>query len=188
MNESCRTIGNSPGLDSGALAGVRWDDRSFALTRDRQGVAQKPDYDFTNRGLLFPQNDNTEFVQIIDQMSHAKKFGTGLRLHIHYIQTTAALPIFKVDYKFWNNGEDVPALNTTISTEDGGISFTWSGNPMLQIISFPEIPAPANENVSANFEFDLYRDDNIVSGDILTKYIDYHYQKDSDGSRQEYVK
>lgn len=165
-----------------------WTDKSFALTRDRQGVAQKPDYDFTNRGLLFPQNDATEKVSIIDQMDHRKKFETAIRLHVHFIQTEANLPIYKIDYKFWNNGGEVPAGNTTISTADGaGALFPFVANPILQIIRFPDI-ALVGELISAHFEFDLYRDDNIIVGDVLTKYIDYHYEIDSDGSREEYVK
>lgn len=184
------------GLDSGLLAGKRWTDKSFALTRDRQGVAQKPDYDFVNRGLLFPQNDPTEYVQIIDQMDHAKyledgtnKEGMEIRMHVHFIQTVAALPIYKIDYKWWNNGESIPASDITLSTADGlGPAFAWAGVPMIQIIRFPYIFFDGIENISSHFECNIYRDDNIISGDVLTKYFDYHWAKDSDGSRLEFVK
>ena len=184
------SIGNGPphGLDSGNYAGIRWTDKSFPATRQRQGATQKPDFDYTNMGLLFPQNDPSEIVYIIDQMDHRKKFDTNVRLHMHFIQTVATLPIFKCDYRFWNNGGEVPGF-TTISTADGGGAvFTFTANPILQIMSFPEIPHPDPEGISANLEMKIYRDDNLVTGDVLVKYFDYHYQMDSDGSRQEFIK
>ena len=181
-------IGGSP-FDTGKLQKYRYTDRSFPLGRDRQGIFDKPDFDFTRLGLLFPQNDPTETVSIIDQMDHRKAFGTPLHLHVHYIQETAEIPIFIAEYAFYNNGDDVPGSRILISTADAaGAIFPWSGNPMLQIIAFPDIPAPANENISANLDLVVYRDDNVVSGDVLTKYIDYHYAMDDDGSRQEFVK
>jgi len=183
-------IGGGPtgGLDSGSLAATRWTDRSFPATLTKRGANLKPDFDFTELGLLFPQNNTNEKIYILDQMLHEKKFGTPLDLHIHFIQTSSDLPIFKAEYRFYNNGDTVPATWTTISTEDGEAQFSYTSGSMLQIIDFPSISAPADEDVSANFEAILYRDDNIVSGDVLVKFIDYHFQKDSGGSRQEYVK
>jgi len=181
-------IGNVPkGLDSGFLAGVRWTDRSVSATRAKQGQTQKPDFDFTELGLLFPQNDPSEKIYILDQMLHEKKFGTPLDLHFHFIQTSALLPVFKADYRFYNNGDIVPGWTSITSLGVGKLTYPGSGD-MLQIIDFPEIPAPADENVSSNIDLIFYRDDNIISGDVLVKFIDFHFQKDGDGSRQEYVK
>jgi hypothetical protein len=184
------TIGNGPnGPDSGFLAQSRWTDASFPATASKLGLLNKPDYDYTNRGLLFPQNDTSEFIQVIHQMDHAKKQGTQIRLHVHFIQTSALLPIFKVDYKWWNNGDEVPAADTTISTADGaGPLFPFTANPIMQLIPFPYIDAPANEAISSHLEFNLYRDDNIITGDVLFKYVDFHYEKDGDGSREEFSK
>jgi hypothetical protein len=186
-------IGNGPegGLDSGLLAGVRWTDKSFALTRDRQGVAQKPDFDFIELGLLFPQADPTEEIYVIDQMDHRKKLGTNLRLHVHFIQGEVAIPNFVCEYRWYNNGQSPSAGFVSVETDNGaGPIFTYPGSGlMLQIIQFPEISFPiGNEGLSANFEFKMYRDDNRVTGDVLTKYVDYHYQMDSDGSREEFIK
>lgn len=181
-------IGNIYSLDSGVLGDDRWTDRSFPVSRTKRGQTDKPDYDLADRGLQFPQNNTAEYVQVLDQMDHRKEFGTPIKLHIHYIQTTAALPIFKIAYKAYSNGEDVPASDTIISTEDGGgVVFPWTGNPMLQIMTFPDIIIP-NEGISAQLEFNFYRDDNVVSGDVLVKYIDYHYSMDSAGSDTEYTK
>ena len=40
----------------------RWDDLTGPLTRGLQGSADKPDFDYTNFGLLFPQNDTSEIA------------------------------------------------------------------------------------------------------------------------------
>lgn len=171
------------------LSPAQWTDKSFPFNRERQGVTSKPDFDYTRLGLLFPQNDNTEKTYFLDQMLHEKKLGTAIKPHIHYLQETVEIPVFKLDYKFYKNGDDVPGSWTTISTASGsGAVFTWSTNPMLQIITFPEITAPANETASSHIDMIVYRDDNIVIGDVLAKYFDYHYQQDSLGSRQEFIK
>ncbi len=168
-----------------------WDDLSVPLTRDKQGQSSKPDYDFTNLGLLFPQNDTGEIVYLVLQMKHAKKLGSDIKLHIHYIQNSSDKPIFDVEYKFYNNGATVPGSWTTVSTNDTdgdkGV-FTYISGDLLQIATFPAIAAPANETVSANFEFKLYRNDNDMNGDVLTKYIDIHYEINTLGSPEEYSK
>lgn len=42
--------------------------------------------------------------------------------------------------------------------------------------------------VSSILDIKLYRDDNVVTGDVLVKEFDIHYLVDADGSRQEYIK
>ena len=168
---------------------VAWDDFSVPLTRDKQGQSDKPDYDFTNLGLLFPQNDPTEIVYLVFQMSHSKKMNSQIRFHIHYIQSGATQPTFKIDYKFYLNGAAVPGAWTTLSTANGskGI-FTYTAGSIMQKAVFTYITPPINETASANIDVKLYRDDNDVAGDVLGKYIDFHYEKNSTGSREEFVK
>ena len=185
-----QVLGNeSSGPDSGYLSSPRWTDMSFPATRDKQGQTQKPDFDFTELGLLFPQNDPTEEVNIISQMDHRKKLGTALRLHVHYVQDEVAIPNFVAEYRFYKNGDAVPGAWTTIETNNGtGPAFSYTSGSILQVLPFPEIPASASETVSANLDLIIYRNDNVVTGDVLVKYFDYHYQMDSDGSREEFVK
>ena len=73
--------------DNGFIYPGLWDDFVISSNRARQGVAQKPDYDFTNLGLLFPQNDDTEIAYFVAQMSHSKKLNEPIFFHVHYIQT-----------------------------------------------------------------------------------------------------
>jgi len=175
--------------------GITWDDFSVPLTLEKQGANTKPDYDEDEHGLLFPANDVTEIVRVVQQMLHDKLLGSDIYPHVHYIQEAAGQPTFLMDYRWYNNGGDVPFVGApgnwiTISTADGdkGI-FPWTTNPMLQIATFLPIAAPANENVSSNFDFRFYRlADATPNADVLAKYIDIHYQKDSLGSDAEFVK
>ena len=59
--------------------GIVWKDATFPATRLRQGASLKPDFDTTNIGLLFPQNDATEIVYINHQLNHDYKLGSNIR-------------------------------------------------------------------------------------------------------------
>jgi hypothetical protein len=169
-----------------------WTDFSVAAISSKRGSNDKPDYDFTNIGLLFPQNNTTEKVYLSVQMDHRKKMDSDISFHFHYIQSEVTQPTFTIEYKFYNNGALVPGSWTTLNTSDEGgskglLTYPGSGD-MMQIGEFPLITPPSPETVSANLDVIMYRDDNDISGDILVKYIDFHYEIDSDGSREEYAK
>lgn len=178
-------IGEVP--DFGKLGNTRWDDLSVSATSTKIGANSKPDFDFTNIGLLFPQNDTGEKVYLTFQMSHKKKLGTAIRLHVHFIQTSAAIPIFGAQVRFYNNGGLEPSFGAEILT-DGTAHFEWASGRLLNITGFASIAAPASEFLSSNLDVILYRKDNAVTGDVLVKYIDMHYEIDSDGSAEEYSK
>ena len=161
-----------------------WDDWKFPLTRHRQGALSKPDFDETNLGLLFPQNDTSEVVLITDQVPHAWMQGTVMEPHVHYIQDEAAFPVFTLQWRIYANGGTVPAF-ATISTESA--VFTYTSGTLVQILKFPSITPPAGAT-SALADFKLYRNDNVVTGDVLAKSFDIHYRRDSLGSRNEYTK
>lgn len=178
-----------PGLD--VLPRGAWDDVRNSATRAKQGQNQKPDFDFTDLGLLFPQNDDGERVYISEQMSHAWEGSDGRRTtlhpHIHYIQDETEAPIFDLQFRFYNNGGAVPAY-TTISTADGdGLVFPYSSGTILQIIRFPDIEL-VGLNSSAWYDMILYRDDNTVGGDVLVKGFDWHAFFNALGSRGEFRK
>ena len=39
---------------------IQWDDFRFPATSSKLGANDKPDFDFTELGFLFPQNDTAE--------------------------------------------------------------------------------------------------------------------------------
>lgn len=165
---------------------TQWDDLKFPANTIRQGSTSKPDFDVTNLGLLFPQNDNTEIAYMIAQMPHEWMIESNLSPHIHYVQDEAQEPVFKIDYRWYKNGSDPTGSFTTITANT--FVFTYTSGSIIQIVSFPNISATGIDTVSSILDIKLYRDDNIVSGDILVKEFDIHYQVDSLGSDLEYTK
>lgn len=174
-------------LDEGRLKNTRWDDLSISAASTKIGSNLKPDYDYTNLGLLFPQNDTSEKIYLTYQMSHKKKLNSNIRLHVHFIQTSSAIPVFGAIIRFYNNGSLVPSFSSEIETLPT-VPFSWASGNLLNIAKFPEIAPPDNEGLSANLDVVLYRKDNAVTGDVLVKYIDLHYEIDTDGSNEEYIK
>lgn len=174
------------GLDNQPKGSVVWDDLRFPATRVRQGATTKPDFDITELGLLFPQNDATEIAYIIGQFPHDRKNGSNIRPHIHFVQDSSDQPVFKIDYRWYKNGDAVPASWTTLTCDS--FAFTYDSGSIMQICSFPEIDGSSIDSVSSIVDIRIYRDDNVVSGDVLMKEFDIHYQIDQIGSRQEFVK
>ena len=166
---------------------VVWDDLRFPATRIRQGATLKPDFDIVDFGLLFPQNDPTEIAYIIGQFPHVRKNGSSIRPHIHFYQDSASQPVFKMDYRWYKNGEAVPGTWTTLTCDSYAFTYPGSGT-ITQICSFPEIDGTAIDAVSSIIDIRIYRDDNVVVGDVLLKEFDIHYQIDGLGSRQELIK
>lgn len=164
--------------------GPRWDDLKFPFTQTKQGANLKPDFDFTNIGLLFPQNDATEIVYIIGQIPHARQAGSPLKPHIHWRQSAATDVNWVMEYKICNNGE-VPA-GTFTKLESTTKTFDYVEG-ITQITPLGEIDG-TDIKLSSILLMKIYRDDNTTTGDVLGYEMDIHYVIDSRGSRQEYIK
>jgi hypothetical protein len=164
-----------------------WNDIRFPATQTRVGANNLPHFDYTNIGLLFPQNDEDEKIYIAAQFSHDRKHGSSISPHIHYIQDEEDLPVFVMQYRWYDNGETVPATYTEIKTT--GAIFDWESGSMLQILSFPDIETGGN-NVSSMMDIIIFRETGDgVTGDVLVKEFDIHYQIDTPGgSYDEYNK
>jgi hypothetical protein len=91
-----------------------------------------------------------------------------------------------MDYRWYENGSEVPAEFTTVQTED--LVFPYTSGSMLQIAAFPYIDGSAITTLSSMMDIKIYRDDNIVAGDVLVKEFDIHYPRDAPGSYSEFVK
>jgi hypothetical protein len=169
------------------IYGDFWDDLRFPVTQTKQGSNLKPDFDETEIGLLFPQNDTTEKIYIISQMPHEWKLESELRPHIHFIQDEAEVPTFKMDYRWYKNGETPPETFTTIETHNE-VVFNYEGQPLLQILSFPPIDGTGIDRVSSVMDIIIYRDDNVVAGDVLVKEFDIHHLVNAPGSVEEFSK
>lgn len=172
---------------------VVWDDLRIPFTQSKRGALLKPDFDFTNVGLLFPQNDTAEIIYIIAQMPHKYKLETALHPHIHWQQMNGNDVVWKLDYKWFINGAAVTAGFTTVTATTSTDSvFTWSSGNLAQLTEFTAIAGTGINTVSSMLLMKVYRDDNVDGGagggDALGFEFDIHYQIDTGGSRSELVK
>ena len=183
-NKTVRDIG-TPGSSQ-----IVWDDIRFPATSVRQGALSKPDFDYDNLGLLFPQNDTTENTSHILQFDHDRADSTDIEPHVHWKQMNANAVVWEMIWRWYDNGDIIPATwSHSIATTD---EFVYTSGTMAQITSFPMIEGDTLNGVSSIFECIFYRDDNVDggagSGDALGTEFDLHYQIDRPGSEEEYIK
>jgi len=163
-----------------------WNDLSVPLTQSKQGNTAKPDYDYTNLGYLFPQNDATEILYMTVQMPHFWKEGSRIYPHVHWNQAADLAPVFKIDYRWFNVGDAVPATWTTFVMDQLAISYT-SGT-IHQINAGTGGIDGTGFRLSSALQIKLYRDDNVYTGDALATMFDIHIETDAFGSELEFSK
>lgn len=166
-------------------AAMPYDDWTFPFTQVKQGANLKPDFDETNVGLLFPQNDPSEKIFMIGQTPHARAVDSDLMPHIHWTQKAATAVTFKLDYKWYNAGEAEPAGWTTLTSVDN--VFSYVSGSLAQITTFPTITG-TGMRPSSIMKCKFYRDDNTTTGDVLADQFDFHIRRDGMGSANPYTK
>ncbi len=165
----------------------QWNDIRFPATQAKKGSNDLPHFDYANLGLLFPQNDESEKIYMVAQFNHDYKLGSSISPHIHYRQTSSSVPTFVMQYRWYDNGEDCSIAFTTIESSTNVLPYT-SGS-ILNMIEFPEIAGTGITGVSSIMDIIIYRKTGDgVSGDVLVKEFDIHYEADSWGSNSEYIK
>lgn len=164
---------------------TEYDDIVFEMTPARLGALSKPDWDTTNLGFLFPQNDTTEYVDIIVQLSHRWKEGSTIYPHVHVRQAANTQAVFKMDYRWYNLGQAIPEATQTYTMNQYAV--TYSSGTISQIVKGAGISG-TGKTISSLLKLRLYRDDNAYTGDILVDQFDVHIEIDGLGSRQEYSK
>lgn len=150
---------------------VNWVDFSFPALQGKQGANAKPDFDYTNIGYLFPQNDPTEILYV------SKKLPAGMMIgpdclgypHSHWVQTAAdQVPILKGDFRIVCDGDLYDGFTTLTSN---GSLFTYVSGNLLQVQLFDPINLwdVGVRSIGGQVEVKGYRDDNDVVGDVLVK-------------------
>lgn len=188
-NDSYRRPIGTPSVDlDGTLyyGTIGFEDFKFPLSSTKVGALNKPDYDFTNNGYLFPQNDNTEVLYASDQFPHSMNTSAGATgyPHLHVVQAANQQAVFKLKYRIIGRAQAVPEFITLTST---GYAYAYTSGSISQIITFPSISL-AGVITSSLIDIQLYREDNVYTGDILVKSVDIHIPLDSLGSGQEFIK
>jgi len=130
----------------------------------------------------------TEQVYFTLQMPHSWKQGSTLYPHIHWAPTDTNSGNVKWQLEYsWANIEGTFGAPTTISVTDGADGTAWKH----QIAAFSALSA-AGKTISSMMVCRLFR--NPTDGSDTYAYdaafleFDIHYQIDTIGSRQEYIK
>ena len=172
--------------NSNSLSIPRWDDLQFPLTQTRQGSNLKPDFDYTNIGLLFPQNDQTEIVYITVQLPHRWVEGSDIHPHVHVVQAENQQATFRMQYKWYNQGDAIPGSWTDFNMNQ--YSSTYVSGSMANIVGSAAAISGTGKKISSILKIKLFRVDNVYVGDILADHFDIHIQIDGFGSSTEFVK
>lgn len=138
-----------------------------------------------------------EPVGVVLQLPHARKAGSDFHPHLHWIQTSDAVPNILIAYRTCNNNEVYSDWTLkALTAVNSKYPYVLNG---MQITEF-DLPEGHGETLglSATFECKIYRDSLNTSGlfagaDGYTgnwsiKYYDIHFEKDSIGSNEEYTK
>lgn len=174
-----------------------WDDLRFPASVFNPGIANAPDPVALGDpyGQLYALEFNAnveEEVYVFVQMPHAWKEGSTIHPHVHWINHDGGSGnvIWALEYSITNINDKFPTP-TTISVTDAGIAADGDGLYTHQIAELGEI-AMTGKTISCMMMARLYRDaDNeldTLDGEAGLIEFDIHYQKDSTGSSQEYVK
>jgi hypothetical protein len=168
------------------LSTPRFNDIVFELTPSRIGSNDKPDYDYTNVGLLFPQNNVNEIAYFTIQLPHSWKVGTTIYPHIHIQQAADQQATFRMEYKWYDIGDAIPASWSTYDLDTYAIEYT-SGTISNIILGADGIDG-AGQTISSILKIKLFRTDNVYTGDMLADQFDIHIEIDGFGSQEEYIK
>ena len=166
-------------------AATYWDDMLVEMRESLKGTNAKPDWDATNLGLLFPQNDPSEYIMLNLQLPHRWKEGSTIFPHVHIHQAANQNPVFKLDYRWINFGESVPATWSTYIMDS--LATAYTSGTLSNILKGAGISG-TGKTISSILQMKLYRDDNVYTGDLLATSFDIHIECDSLGSNSEYTK
>lgn len=172
-----------------SMTDTQWEDlRAPATGINPPGQEADPDWDLSNIGWLFDAS-GIEVLHIIMQMPHSWKQGSNIRPHIHWQPTTTNTGgvYWRMKYKWTNVGDTDAGSWTTIYVVDPGDGTAYKH----QIAAFEEIVG-TGKTISSILSIEISRQGgegtDTYTADALFKEFDIHYEVDSNGSDEEYVK
>jgi hypothetical protein len=170
------------------LVGNGTDTNDLALTglAGKLGINAKPDFDEALAAYQFPQNDATEKLFYSYQLSHAIKLNSIIRPHVHIRQASSGQSVWKFAYVISDPGKAISGT-PTIYTMDSNI-FTYTSGTISQIVQGSAGISIKGLGLSAMLIGALYREDNVITGDISMDFFDIHMELDGIGSNTEYTK
>lgn len=182
--------------------GTTWNEISQSFVGQNIYVNQgRIDYNYDELSLDYTTTARypNEFAGSVKQMPHERANNTNIRPHIHWIQNQNVMPNILIEYRAYNNGQEVPAVWVQKALTSADNLFTYTSGDIQQITEF-DLPASVGESLglSGTFEAKIYRDSQNTSGlfagadaytgSLSLKYYDIHYVVDMSGSREEFTK
>lgn len=178
------------------FVGPVWDDLRFpAQAINPPGAVSDPDIEATT-GLLLFDAGSTEIVMGVAQMPHAWVEGSVIVPHVHWQKTAAGAGnvLWRFEYDtIVNPGEVSPLTYANVLDALTPVAGTPDDNAARRnlISSFGEVDM-ADKVISCCILWKLSR----IGGDVADTYaadarlveFDIHYQINSNGSRQQFVK
>lgn len=185
-NETTADINsNTSRLD--AIEAIKWDDlKAPASSLATDGSVKPPTRDTVDGSLIF---ETEQSIAIWFQMPHAWLEGSEIRPHLHYVKETSesGLVSWTMSYKWANPLEVFPSLSTptlsSIGVPDGD---TANQHALSTFNSITDATKQISSMLCIVIERDLATD--TYAGDVKLLEMDIHYQIDSKGSVQEYIK
>ena len=169
-----------------------WDDLVGALIGRRlSSTAGKVDYDWDENAITMQSGgdiaNSADRIVFSYQFPHKAKTNSSLMLHIHWEQTSTNKIEWSGQYRVQSNNETKTTTWTsfTANSTDNSV-FTYTSGTLNQITELAEIDM-TGASISATVQFRLARTDS-TAGDIDATFVDAHYEIDTFGSREEYVK
>ena len=164
-----------------------WDDVVTPLVTATQGQVDKPAWNTTDGTFDFPRNDPTAIMYLNVQMPHRRRADSTVRPHVHWHQTQAGNPVFKMYYRWSNLGGAVPAVWQTYVMDK--LVFPYPGTGEIDQILDGQTPLDGTGmGISSMLQDKLYRDDNVYAGVVPATSFDIHVEIDGFGSNTEFVK
>jgi hypothetical protein len=211
-NEGLRALLNKLAANFG-WPDSRWEDVRVPLTTGRiVGATNPPTFaKYTDNGagsvgvwawsFAVQGAGNEEQIWFHVQFPHAYKLGTTIHPHLHWgIATAGSAGEFVkwgLEYTWTDIGGDFPVTAITTTDASTAAAATVQGDDPLVVqrhymSAFPDISGSAIEGVSSMLLGRLFRNSAHADDDLaqlaFAFEIDFHVEKDSIGSRLEYVK
>lgn len=199
------TSGGSPGTwEAITSVGEAWEDLRISATLGKQPASNYPDWEAykTNVGAYAFDKTTDQHLYFAVQLPHAYKQGSNIYPHVHWIPKTngAAGPTrvcWAMDYTWANLGEAFGATTTVygnIPTTDEVLVADRQYLTKLKTSAGLEYMDGTGKNISSMIICRVYRDadgtaatDNY-NDDAYLLELDFHYQRDQDGSATETAK
>jgi hypothetical protein len=130
------------------------------------------------------------------QLNHDKDLSASIYPHIHWLQSTANVPNWLLQYRWQINGQAEVTGWTSLTCNT--TVFTYSSGSIMQVCEALPIVVPAGTGLSDIVQFRIIRDNANASGlfsgadpvnaTVSAFFFDLHFMTNSIGSTLEYTK